>query len=424
MNLLSRAHTALLYPAAHAIVHAQSAIQWGRSIGKAPRVLHEAPYAGQRILLLALYEKGVLRPDVMRLLAEARAQGLYVLAVNTLRLTDPAALTGLIDCYIERPNFGRDFGSYRTGFLHLFQRGWHKTCPRLLMANDSVFYSSDRLPRFLQDLMTSGIEVLGATENFEIEYHLGSFCIAMAQPVLQKPLFQAYWRGYRLTDVRPRVIRRGEMKLSKTLKRCVSSPDQFAALYGAARYFNETQNDPDLLDFTYSNARTATFTPARRLDAKAVLAQFEGGVLYELYSGLSSSGKKTVQIDTSLRDASATAFATGIEDLRKIVQNRLADFSEMNDEKFRQVLQSAATELFMRHSQIHQNAATLLRMGLPIIKLDLLYRGMANVMDIRNIVSQLGAEEGQELSTLLIGRPYGEHVLFGWKRAAFMVGLI
>lgn len=189
LKLISYIHTVSLYPAARVIVTAQSEWQRLRTFGQKPKIHIETPYDGRRIMLLALYQKGALRPDLIRLLHAARAEGLYILAVNTLKLSDPQALRGLIDCYIERPNFGRDFGSYKTGFLHLFQRGWHKTCPRLLMLNDSVFYSEARLPKFLNDLMTSEVEVLGATENFEIEYHLGSFCIAMAGTVLQKPRF-------------------------------------------------------------------------------------------------------------------------------------------------------------------------------------------------------------------------------------------
>lgn len=210
------------------------------------------------------------------------------------------------------------------------------------------------------------------------------------------------------------------MKLSRTLKRCVSSSQQFSALYGATRYYNETLNDIELLNFSITNARTASVTPARRLDAKGILTHFESGLVYGVYP----DGKHTVQVETTLKEANAVAFATDIDDLRKIVQYKLADFSEMNEGKFRKTIQSAATELFMRHSQIHQNAAVLVRMGLPIVKLDLIYRGMANVMDMTNIIAQLGEKEGRELSDLLLGRPYGEYVLFGWKRAAFMSGLI
>ena len=108
MKLISQIYNVLFYPMARVIVGAQSEYQRFRSLGKTPKIHCESPYAGQPILLLALYQKGQLRPDLIRLLQAAKAQGLYVLAVNTLKLKDPGAVEGLIDCYIERPNFGRD----------------------------------------------------------------------------------------------------------------------------------------------------------------------------------------------------------------------------------------------------------------------------------------------------------------------------
>ena len=164
-------------------------------------VLFETEYAGQPILLLALYERGNLRQDIMGLLAAAKDAGLYVLAVNTLKVSDPDGFRDKVDCYIERVNYGRDFGSYKTGFLHLFAKGWQKSCPRLLMVNDSVFYTQERAPKFLDDMFSSPVQVLGATENYEIEYHLGSFCIAMANKVLNAPAFATFWRQYRLTMI-------------------------------------------------------------------------------------------------------------------------------------------------------------------------------------------------------------------------------
>jgi hypothetical protein len=63
-------------------------------------------------------------------------------------------------------------------------------------------------------------------------------------------------------------------------------------------------------------------------------------------------------------------------------------------------------------------------MGLPIIKLDGLYRGIFNVMDVNLITQQLDETEADELEDLLYARPYGGDVLVGWKRSAFMRGLI
>lgn len=216
IRMMSYIHTVTLYPAARMIVACQSGLQRIKTINEKQVVHIEREYKDQPIILLALYQKGRLRPDIMRLLHVAKAQGLYVIGVNTLKLKDPDALRGLVDCYIERPNFGRDFGSYKSGFLHVFSRKWDKTCPRLIMLNDSVFYSTRGLEKFINDLSTSDVEVLGGTENYEIEYHLGSFCISMAQSVLRSARLKSYWNSYRLTDVRPVVIKQGEMRLSRT----------------------------------------------------------------------------------------------------------------------------------------------------------------------------------------------------------------
>ena len=129
-----------------------STINGIKSRSHPPVLRFENSYAGQKILLVALYEKGMPRPDIQMLMKSAKEQGAYVLAVNTLRFTEASAWQGLIDCYIEKHNFGRDFSSYQAGFLHLYSRGWEKTCPRVLMLNDSVFYCSRRTPQFVADL--------------------------------------------------------------------------------------------------------------------------------------------------------------------------------------------------------------------------------------------------------------------------------
>lgn len=415
--------TGSLYPIARMIVTAQSELRRVRTLGQKPNVHFEEPYDGRRMMLLALYQKGVLRPDAIRLLRAAQAEGLYVLAVNTLKLRDPQALKGLVDCYIERPNFGRDFGSYKTGFLHVFRKGWHETCPRLLMINDSIFFSEERMPKFLNDMTTSQVEVLGSTENYEIEYHLGSFCIAMAQSVLKKPLFQKYWRKYRLTDVRPSVIKRGEMKLSKTLKRCVSAPNQFHSLYSSARFLRRLNEEPELVNFVIKNSRTSNLTGWERFSAKNVITFMSGRFIAPLNVSAASQ-EAEVRINASLPELNEEQFIQDIDSLKGYVGRHLQDKGDIDQILLDDSIISVMSEVFMSGSQIHQNAATLLYLGLPIIKLDGMYRGMFNIYDMQRITHLLKAEEAAELERLLMERPYGGVTLVGWKRAAFMVGLI
>lgn len=411
----------MLYPMARSIVGAQSEWQRLKAVGKQEKVHFEAPYDGQPILLLALYQKGVLRADILRLLDAAKAQGFYVLAINTLRLADPTTLEGKADCYIERPNFGRDFGSYKSGFLHVFRRGWEQSCPRLLMVNDSVYYSTRGLEAFLRDMRTSETEVLGATENYEIEYHLGSFCIAMGQGVLRAGKFRKYWEDYRLSDVRPVVIKRGEMKLSKTLKRCVSTPAQFHALYSSDRFLNEIKASQELQDLVIKDSRTGSNTPAPRFGVETVTKLLAGRFIARRYA---LGSEVDLRVDAPIDEVSEEVLITGRSDFEKYLLRNMPNGASAFDEVLTDSLSAAASEVFMLGSQIHQNAAILLEIGVPFIKLDGLYRGMFNNYDVLRLQKKLNETEARELSRLLMDRPYGGQMLYGWKRAAFMRGLI
>lgn len=420
---MSYLHTLSHYPAARVIVTAQSEMQRFKTLGQKPKVHYQAPYDGQRIMLLALYEKGTLRPDVLRLLDAARAEGLYILAVNTLKLKDPAAMQDRVDCYIERPNFGRDFGSYKTGFLHVFQQGWHENCPRLLMINDSIFFSEKRLPKFLHDMMTSDIEVLGATENYEIEYHLGSFCIAMAQSILKASSFQTYWKNYYLTDVRPRVIKRGEMKLSKTLKRCVSGPEHFRSLYSSARFVSALNADPQLADFFLKNSRTSDLVGWSRFSAKGII-QFLSGRFISPVNVPHELQENSIKIENAINELNEEVFLDNIEGLKKYLLRHVKETDQIDSGLIEDSIISELSQIFMAGSQIHQNASILLYMGLPIIKLDGMYRGMFNVYDVQRICRLLDETERPEVQQILFERPFGGDTLIGWRRAAFMVGMI
>ena len=58
-----------------------------------------------------------------------------------------------------------------------------------------------------------------------------------------------------------------------------------------------------------------------------------------------------------------------------------------------------------RGSQIHQNAAALLDLGLAIVKLDGMYRGMFNAADVRKICRLLSPGDGRALERLLLSGP-------------------
>ncbi len=392
-----------------------------KSLGKKPVVHKNEPYAGQKILLIALYQKGALRGDTAYVMKAARAKGCYVLAVNNLALKDKSSIDDCCDMYVERFNFGRDFGSFKYGFCHIFSEKWDKACPRLLMINDSVFFSSERVDAFLDDMMNSQVEALGATENYEINHHLGSFCIALSGSILQNPKFKKYWQRYRLSDVRPVVIKRGEMGLSKTLKRCVSSAEQFQALYDSIRYAALLENLPQSqLEDIVALMRRCKLTPARRFSLIKTLEAVE--------EDLSMDFLDNVQLQIGSEGVAGAAHSrmpvATIEELIDSVNTRLLGQNRMDKDVLIDLVKSGLVDNFRQHSQIHQNSAVLVHMGLPIIKLDCVYRGILNTLDVNILLRLLRPKEGEELQRLLYSRPFGGDVLVGWKRSAFLRGLI
>jgi hypothetical protein len=427
---------------AYIYLWAISSINRIKSWSHPPVLRFENPYEGQKILLVALYEKGLPRPDIQMLMREAKEQGAYVLAVNTMKFTDPSAWRGLIDCYIEKHNFGRDFSSYQAGFLQLYARGWEKTCPRVLMLNDSVFYCSRRTPQFVADLFDPEVEALGATENFEIEHHLGSFCLAMAGRVVAHERVKRYWRGYRNTDLRPVVIRRGEMGLSKALKRVVASEEDFRALYDVDRFSRRVREDDAYLARSLDHARDSILVAWPTTRAKDVLRDFrtrfalrEDANLSDEYLPRLEQGTLSIEQYVKLTRRDQPSLATGTDfreasliDLDDLIATAMAPLETGNTGKvagrIREMVADRLIANFVRGSHIHQNAASLLDLGLAIVKLDGMYRGMFSPADVRKICNLLSPEDSVALERQLLSRPYGEHNLRGLRRAAFRKGLL
>lgn len=411
----------LLHPGALFRLTVLSHLNWGKSLFKKDKVFYEKPYDGQKIILLALFEKGVLRGDIENLLTVAKRLGVYTVCVNTLKLDNPEQDNKLIDCYIERYNFGRDFGSYKAGFMHLYKRRWHEICPRLLVLNDSLFYSRNNQANFIETLLQTEVEVLGATENHEIEHHLGSFCLSLDGSIVRKDRLRTYWKKYSSSDVRPVVIKRGEMKLSKTLHRCVASPGNLSAQFDLTWFSEYINSNKDFLDVASDFYRASNLVdwkrPSINKSAMRVINKYMmndqslSNLEIKMEAGREDVPMHFVDNARNLQHAIASSLKKDID--LEVIERRV--YAEVKYDLL---------ESFSTGSQIHQNGILLHYLGLPIIKLDGLYRGMFSNEDIENLAQQLEPDEVIPFKRLMYSKPFGGEVLYGWKRSAFYRGLI
>jgi hypothetical protein len=386
----------------------------------------------QSILLIALFEKTYLRKDIIRLLEASKRAGLYVVAVNTRKLSKAflEEHQHIFDVYISQYNYGRDFASYQKGFKYIFENKLQQHAERIVMLNDSLYYDADRTPQFLDDMINAPVEVLGATENHEINYHLGSFAISFAKTITNNAKFIKYWKNYKRSDIRPLVIKRGEMGLSKMLAKITSNEFEMKALYDASsvRGFLKQSNE-NLTRFS-DVYRHSDLVDWPRLSHVGLLEDF---LTYtKLISGKEKKDKlanldderkiSTVRLERTGFNPN-DMYVTSIENI-DIYLNRIPNKANDIYEQFSKFVISKSVSNSRHGSQIHQNNASFVLMGLPIIKLDGMYRGMFSELDITNFQKLLRSEYFNELIEILYKKPYGGDVLVGWKQVAFFRGLI
>lgn len=384
------------------------------------------------ILLIALFEKTYLRKDVIRLLEASKRAGLYVIAVNTCNLSDEflEEYRYLLDVYISQYNYGRDFASYRKGFEYIFKNKLQYKASRILILNDSVYYDADRAPKFLDQMINTNLEVLGATENHEINYHLGSFAISVSKKIAMNNKFVKYWMNYSRSDIRPWVIKRGEMGLSKVISRIISNESEMKALYDASMVRT-------FLDKSYENVinfsnlyRHSHLVDWPRLSCVGLMEEF---LTYTKLNADKTNKNKLVDLDESSPTGTIKLARMGfnandihvinLKNINIYLNNINYKVDDIHDDFIKFIISKSVSN--SRHgSQIHQNNACFVLMGLPIIKLDGIYRGIFSEHDITNFQKLLAPEYYAELINILYKRPFGGDVLMGWRRVAFFRGLI
>lgn len=388
-------------------------------------------FTGGKVMLLALYEKSSLRNDTLELIKEAKRNNVFVVAVNTLRLEEQNYPLELVDVYIERDNYGRDFGSYKAGMKYFFDKGFQDKCERLLIINDSVFFSKRGLPEFVQNLFNTDVEVLGATENSQHSHHLGSFCISVAGKITRNVKFKNFWLNYKSSNVRPLVIKRGEFGLSKLLKSLVSSEQNFKSLFNVSFMEKELSSNKELYESYYYYRREGE-SSWRNRSITGLIASDE--VLSSYYNKYILANKRAKNLAFASNDLSK--YHALENEYSKLESSKVDYLEAVNFFKsythkegalnlqFKQRLISLYLDEFTLGSQIHINCLALHHVGLPIIKLDLMFRCVCSMNDIIKLRDQLDESQKEEFMTLMLARLCGDKFLVGLNRLAYQFGIL
>ena len=186
-------------------------------------------FNSEKYAIYVLWQPRIIPWYVINMLAGLRDHKVNTIIVSNHELTSEQRnmLQGFSREVLLRGNKGLDFGAYKDAVGHLTKR--EKGISRLLLLNDSVYVFRHGLDELLTTLLLDKYQVVSAYENWELHYHLQSFCISIAGNVLYDPIVQRFWKHYRPISIRRWCIDLGEVKFSAALRKAASS---FMIIFG------------------------------------------------------------------------------------------------------------------------------------------------------------------------------------------------
>ncbi|WP_024900322.1 rhamnan synthesis F family protein [Brucella rhizosphaerae] len=116
---------------------------------------------------------------------------------------------------LVRDNTGFDIGGYRDGTLFLAKGERNPT--RVIYMNDSIYYFKKGLTDLFNKLANSASDICGTFENWEIHYHIQSFCFSISGHLFKHEKFQDFWENYLPVNSRLWAINAGEVGLSRSM---------------------------------------------------------------------------------------------------------------------------------------------------------------------------------------------------------------
>lgn len=188
------------------------------------RVVDGAALPGPKVAIFLVYQPRGMSASAVATCRHLNERGYSVVLVanSPLSAADEQTLGRWVWRFVERPNFGYDFGGYRDGIRLLWH--WSVSPDSLIILNDSVWFPLDRNETMLASMEASSAGFLGALRHVDLPEtdteHAGiflSYFFMIKRAVLTSEVFVNYWNNYVSTSNKHLTVRRGERGFSRTL---------------------------------------------------------------------------------------------------------------------------------------------------------------------------------------------------------------
>ena len=203
-----------------------------------------------KVAIFLVFQPKALAQSVVETCVYLCASGYSVLLVANGGISEDSrsCLKQSVWRFIDRPNYGYDFGGYRDAILKLAD--WDILPDRLLILNDSIWFPAhDETSPVIQaeaiDTAITGL-LMHTRASRERAGEVGrdgmieSYFFSIPAAIQRQDGFQRFWRDLRLSNSKARIIHRGERGFSKAMRAAgiplaaLSSRQQFLAAISTA----------------------------------------------------------------------------------------------------------------------------------------------------------------------------------------------
>lgn len=237
----------------------------------------------QKVAIFLVYQPRGVAASVIATCKHLSCKGYAVLMVSNSPVTaqDRAALGAYVWRFVERKNFGYDFGGYRDGIRLLWY--WSVSPETLVILNDSVWFPLNSEESMLDSMEQSPANFLGALRHVDASEvdgeHVGiflSYFFLIKRPVLSSSIFIDYWKNYVSTSNKYLTVRRGERDFSRAMFSAGVSSEGIYSRDRFLRYMEAQSSQVLALTLRYAAYTDELFEYQR----DQLLAQEERGLVW------------------------------------------------------------------------------------------------------------------------------------------------
>lgn len=238
-------------------------------LSKNKRISLGAQVLGERIALYAIYPPNGMTDSHLKSLAYLDKCGYATVVISNKQIPDEQKVRfrELFNTFIERPNYGYDFGAYRDGILWIKNKLANTSY--LALFNDSCLFPIGLYDtnNWLKNAEKSENSIQAVSDNFAINsrgistfenphFHYGSYALLLKKELISQNTFLTFWKKINLAFSKNLVVKEGEIRLSRFIINSGLKHDASFSSRRAYNWFHESNNLIELADIYHNLVET------------------------------------------------------------------------------------------------------------------------------------------------------------------------